>query len=36
MYALNFYEKKEDKIAKVLKNRKGICENYAALFTEIC
>ncbi len=36
MFALNFYEKKEDKIAKPLKTRKGICENYAALFTEIC
>jgi hypothetical protein len=36
MYALNFYEKKEDKITKVLKTRKGICENYAVLFTDIC
>lgn len=36
MFALNFYEQKEDKIAKPLKNRKGICENYAALFTDIC
>ena len=36
MYALNFYEKKEDKITKVLASRKGICENYAVLFTDIC
>ena len=36
MFAINFYEKKEDKIAKVLKTRKGICENYALLFTDIC
>ena len=36
MFALNFYEKKEEKILKPLKSRKGICENYAALFNEIC
>ena len=36
MFALNFYEQKEDKIAKPLKNRKGTCENYAALFTDVC
>jgi transglutaminase superfamily protein len=36
MFALNFYEKKEDKIDKPLKTRKGICENYAALFSDIC
>lgn len=36
MFALNFYEKKEDKIAKPLKTKKGICENYAQLFTDIC
>jgi hypothetical protein len=36
MYALNFYEKKEEKIAKPLKTGKGICENYAVLFTDIC
>ena len=35
MFAINFYEKKEDKISKPLKTRKGICENYAALFTDI-
>jgi len=36
MFAINFYETKEDKITKPLKTRKGICENYAALFTDIC
>jgi len=36
MFAMNFYEKKEDKISKPLKTRKGICENYAALFNDIC
>jgi Transglutaminase-like superfamily len=36
MFAMNFYEKKEDKVLKTLKTRKGICENYASLFTEIC
>lgn len=36
MYSLNFYEKKDEKISKPLKTRKGICENYASLFTEIC
>lgn len=36
MFAINFYEKKEEKISKPLKTRKGICENYASLFTDIC
>ena len=36
MFAINFHEKKEDKISKALKTRKGICENYALLFTDIC
>jgi hypothetical protein len=36
MFAINFYEKEEDKIAKPLKTRKGICGNYALLFTDIC
>ena len=36
MFAINFYEQREDKIAKPLKNRKGICENYAALFNDVC
>ena len=36
MFAIDFYEKLEEKIAKPLKTRKGICENYAALFNDIC
>jgi len=36
MFAINFYEEKEAKIAKPLLTRKGICENYAALFNDIC
>lgn len=36
MFAINFYEKIEEKIAKPLRTRKGICENYASLFTDIC
>jgi hypothetical protein len=36
MFAINFYESKEDKIAEPLRTRKGICENYAALFSDIC
>ncbi len=35
MYTVNLNEKREDRIAKSLKTRKGICENYASLFTEI-
>lgn len=36
MFAINFYEPLEDKISKPLKTRKGICENYAMLFNDIC
>ena len=36
MFAINFYETEDDKINKPLKTRKGICENYAALFNDIC
>ena len=36
MYAVNIYDTTGDRIAKSLKTRKGICENYANLFTEIC
>jgi hypothetical protein len=36
MFAINFYESREEKISKPLKTRKGICENYAALFSDIC
>ena len=36
MFAINFYETEADKISKPLKTRKGICEDYAALFNDIC
>jgi hypothetical protein len=36
MFALNFYESKEEKINKALRSGKGICESYAALFNDIC
>ena len=36
MFAINFYEKKEDKISKPLITHKGICENYAAVFNDVC
>lgn len=36
MFAINFYEKREEKIAKALLNKKGICEHYAAVFNEVC
>jgi Transglutaminase-like superfamily len=36
MFALNFYEDPAEKVAKPLRTRKGICENYASLFTAIC
>lgn len=36
MYALNFYEDQAEKIAKPLRTRMGICENYAALFVAVC
>lgn len=36
MFAINFYEKRVEKIAKPLRTRKGVCENYASLFTDIC
>src|SRR6185369_3946517 len=32
MFALNFHEKREEKACKSLKSKKGICENYAAIF----
>jgi hypothetical protein len=35
MFAINFYEDPAEKIAKPLRTHKGICENYAALFTAI-
>lgn len=36
MFAINFYETRDDKITKGLTKRKGICENYAYLFIDIC
>jgi hypothetical protein len=36
MFALNFYEDTAEKIAKPLRTRRGICENYASLFTAVC
>lgn len=36
MFAINFYEGKEEKAIKPLKTRKGICENYAGLYNDIC
>lgn len=35
-YSYNIYENRDQKIVRALKTRKGICENYAALFSEIC
>jgi len=36
MFAINFYEKKEEKIKKALATKKGVCEDYATVFTEVC
>ncbi len=36
MFAIDFYEDPGEKIAKPLRTKKGICENYAALFTAVC
>ena len=35
-YSYNVHENRDEKIIRTLKSRKGICENYAALFSEIC
>ena len=35
-YLYDVTENRDKKILRSLKSRKGICENYAALFTEIC
>lgn len=35
-YSYNASENRDQKIRRSLLSRKGICENYAALFTEIC
>jgi hypothetical protein len=36
MFTLNFYEKKEDRIAKALATHEGVCIHYADVFTDIC
>ncbi len=36
MFAINFQEKEGEKITKALKTKTGICENYAAVFTDLC
>lgn len=36
MYALNFHENDQEKIDKIMRTRKGICENYAAVFNDLC
>lgn len=36
MFAIDFFETTQDKITKPLRSRKGICENYALLFNDIC
>jgi Transglutaminase-like superfamily len=36
MFAINLYETPEEKITKPLYTRKGTCDNYAALFRDIC
>ena len=36
MYSVNIHDNDQDKMAKSLQTRKGICENYANLFTDIC
>ncbi len=36
MFAINFYERREDKVAKLLRTRKGICEHYACTFDDVC
>lgn len=36
MFALNFYDDPAEDIARPLRTRKGICVNYASLFTALC
>lgn len=36
MFAINFYESRDDKLKQVLASRNGICEHFALLFTAIC
>lgn len=35
MFAINFYEKRDDKVLKAMKSKMGICEHYASIFSEI-
>jgi hypothetical protein len=35
MFAINFYEKREEKVLKAMKSKMGICEHYASIFSEI-
>lgn len=36
IFTVDFNETTAEKISKPLKTKKGICENYAAIFTDIC
>ncbi len=36
MFVIDFYEKKEEKIKKILSARKGICSGYSYVFTDVC
>lgn len=36
MFAMNLYESDENKVQKALITKKGICENFAAVFLDIC
>lgn len=36
MFAINLYETRKDKVEKTLRTRKGTCESYAAIFSELC
>ena len=36
MYTFRGKETQEDKLAKILSSRKGVCDHYAAVFTEVC
>ncbi|MBS1757591.1 MAG: hypothetical protein JSU03_09955 [Bacteroidetes bacterium] len=35
MYSINWNEDKQAKITEAMRRRKGVCENYAAIFTDI-
>jgi len=36
MFAINLNETREEKIRRTMRSRVGVCENYAAIFNEIC